>query len=170
MGEPTVVVGKITKAHGLGGEVSVLVLSDNPERFDEGSSVFLEDGTELVVGAMRRNGPRMLVAFEGVVDRQAADKLRGKMLVVPRSMLPELPPGEFWPHQLEGCEVVTESGRSLGRITDVISNPANDIWVALDDEGTEWLVPAIRDVVIGVDAPAKLVSVRDVPGLTAPED
>jgi 16S rRNA processing protein RimM len=169
MGEPTVVVGKITKAHGLSGEVSVLVLSDNPARFDEGSSVFLEDGTALVVGTIRRNGARMLVAFEGIEDKPAADKLRGKMLVVPRSMLPKLPPGEYWPHQLEGCEVVTESGRSLGRITDVVSNPANDIWVAVDDEGTEWLLPAIRDVVVSVDASAKLVSVRDVPGITAPE-
>ena len=170
MPEPTVVVGKITKSHGLRGEVTVLVLSDNPDRFMDGSAVYLEDGKELVVGSTRHNGARLLVNFEGIADRASADRLRGKMLVVPRSMLPELPPGEFWPHQLEGCEVVTESGRSLGAIRDVIPNPANDLWVSVDDEGVEYLVPAIRELVVEVDLPSMRVLVRDVPGLTAPEE
>ena len=169
MKEPTVVVGKVTKAHGLRGEVTVLVLSDNPDRFLDGSIVYLEDGKELTVGSTRHNGARLLVTFEGVTDRAGADRLRGKMLVIPRSMLPALPSGEYWPHQLEGCEVVTESGRSLGAITDVIPNPANDLWVAVDAQGEEHLVPAIRQLVVEVDIPAMRVLVRDVPGLTAPE-
>ena len=137
MTEPTVVVGKVTKAHGLHGEVVVLVFSDNPERFDPGSVMFFEDGREMHVRASRPNGGRMLVAFEGVEDRNAAEVLRGLTLVVPRSSLPDLPPGEYWPHQLEGCVVVTESGRTLGAITDVVANPAQDLWVTVDDAGTE---------------------------------
>ncbi len=170
MSEPTVVVGKVTKAHGLRGEVVVLVISDNPDRFDPGSSVFLEDGKELRIGASRPNGGRLLVSFEGVTDRNAADLLRGSWLVVPLSMLPELPEGDYWPHQLVGCQVVTESGRSLGAIHDVLANPANDLWAAVDDAGTETLIPAIREVVVDVDVAAKRVSVRDLPGLTMPED
>jgi 16S rRNA processing protein RimM len=169
MPEPTVVVGKVTKAHGLRGEVTVLVLSDNPDRFVDGSVVYLEDGKQLIVSSTRHNGARLLVNFEGITDRASADRLRGRMLVVPRSMLPALPPGEYWPHQLEGCEVVTESGRSLGAIKDVIPNPANDLWVSVDDEGVEYLVPAIRELVVEVDLPSMRVLVRDVPGLTAPE-
>ncbi len=168
--EPTVVVGKVTRSHGLKGELSVLVLSDNPNRFDEGSSVFTEGGRELVVQACRRNGARLLVTFQGVVDRTAADALRGTMLVVPVSMLPDLEPGEFWPHQLEGCEVVTESGRSLGRLTDVIPNPTNDIWVVVDDDGTESLLPAISQVISDVDLKAARVLVKDIAGLTAPDE
>lgn len=170
MSEPTVVVGKVTKAHGLHGEVVVLVFSDNPERFVAGSSVLLEDGREVRIRASRPNGGRLLVAFDGVEDRNGAEALRGLTLVVPRSFLPELPEGEFWPHQLEGCEVVTESGRTLGPIVDVIANPANDLWVAVDEAGTETLVPAIREVVIEVDVAAGRVLVRDIPGLTAPDD
>lgn len=169
MREPTVVVGKVTKAHGLRGEVTVLVLSDNPDRFVDGSVVFLEDGKELTVRSTRHNGARLLVSFEGILDRPAADRLRGRMLVIPRSMLPALPPGEYWPHQLEGCEVVTESGRSLGAISDVIPNPANDLWVAVDANGVESLVPAIHELIVEVDVPGRRVLVRDVPGLTAPE-
>jgi 16S rRNA processing protein RimM len=167
--EPTVVVGRITRVHGLRGEVVVQVFSDNPERFAPGSSMFLEDGRELVIRSVRP-GPRTLVAFEGVGDRDTAERLRGETLVVPESMLPELPEGEYWPHQLIGSTVVTESGRSLGEIADVIRNPANDLWATVDAAGTETLVPAIREVVVSVDVAGRKVLVRDVPGLTAPED
>ena len=170
MAEPTVVVGKVTKAHGLKGEVIVLVFSDNPDRFSAGSSVFREDGREMCIRASRPNGGRLLVAFEGVGDRNAAEALRGVTLVVPRSLLPDLPAGEYWPHQLGGCEVVTESGRTLGAIVDVISNPANDLWVAVDTGGTETLVPAIHEVVVEVDVAGGRVLVRDIPGLTAPDE
>ncbi len=170
MPEPTVVVGKVTKAHGLRGEVVVLVFSDNPDRFEPGSSMFLENGREVRVRASRPNGGRMLVAFEGVDDRNAAEALRGLTLVVPRSFLPELPEGEFWPHQLEGCVVMTESGRTLGAISDVVANRANDLWVAVDETGAETMVPAIREVIVDVDIEAGRVLVRDIPGLTAPDD
>jgi 16S rRNA processing protein RimM len=168
--EPTVVVGKVTKAHGLQGEVAVLVFSDNPDRFEPGSVMFFEDGREVRVRASRPNGGRMLVTFDGVANRNAAELLRGLTLVVPRSSLPELPPGEFWPHQLEGCVVVTESGRRVGAITDVVANPAQDLWVTVDEAGTEIMVPAIREVVVDVDVAAGRVLVRDIPGLTVPGD
>jgi 16S rRNA processing protein RimM len=168
--EPTVVVGKVTRAHGLRGEVVVLVFSDNPDRFEPGSSIFFEDGREVRIRASRPNGGRLLVAFEGVGDRNAAEALRGLTLVVPRSSLPALSEGEFWPHQLEGCVVVTESGRTLGAITDVVANRANDLWVAVDESGVETLVPAIREVIVDVDVGARRVLVRDIPGLTAPND
>jgi len=167
--EPTVVVGRITKAHGLRGEVAVQVLSDNPDRFADGAVVYLEDGRALTVRSARWAGARLLVAFDGVPDRTAAEALRGRTLVVPRSMLPQLAVGEYWPHQLIGCEVVTQVGRSLGRVTDVIEHPANDLWAATDDGGVETLIPAIRDVVVEVDVDRGRIVVRDVPGLTAPD-
>ena len=66
--------------------------------------------------------------------------------------------------------MVTEAGRSLGAIADVVENPANDLWVAIDAEGAETLVPALRDVVLEVDLKARRVVVRDVAGLTVPEE
>jgi 16S rRNA processing protein RimM len=168
--EPAIVVGAITKAHGLRGEVAVEVRSDNPDRFGPGATMFLPDGARLTVDRSHPHGTRMLVKFEEVSGRSEADALRGQLLSVPKSWLPELPEGEYWPFQLEGCDVVTESGRSLGRVTEVIPNPANDLWVALDAEGTETLVPAIHDVVVRVDVGGGRIVVRDVPGLTAPED
>jgi 16S rRNA processing protein RimM len=167
--EPTVVVGHVTRAHGIRGEVAVEVRSDNDERFAAGAHVFLTSGRRLTIARAQSHGARLLVAFDGVVDRSAAEALRGELLVVPESWLPELPDDEYWPFQLEGCEVVTESGRSLGTVSDVIPNPANDLWVALAADGTETLVPAIHDVVVDVDLATRRILVRDVAGLTAPD-
>jgi 16S rRNA processing protein RimM len=167
--EPTVVVGKVTKAHGVRGEVTVLVISQTPERFDDGATVWLEDGRELRISSTRPDRGRLLVSFEGVGDRASAEELRGLFLVVPESMLPELPEGSYWPHQLEGAEIVTEGGRSLGALTEVVEHPANDLWVARASDGHETLVPAIREVVVSVDVSGRRIVVRDLPGLTVPD-
>ena len=146
------------------------VESLDPERFADGAVVFTDAGRSLSIERAHTHGRRLLVKFEGVDDRTAAESLRGRVLVVPESWLPDLPEGQYWPFQLEGCAVVTESGRALGPVTGVIHNPANDLWVALDDAGTETLVPAVREVIVEVDIGAKRILVRDVPGLTSPRD
>ncbi len=163
MDEPAIVVGVATTSHGLRGEVAVQNRSDNPDRWRPGAIVFLGE-RRLEVLEVRPHGRRLLVTFAGIADRSAADGLRGE-LAVPLSWLPELPEGEYWPHQLEGCGVVTDTGRLLGVISDVVANPANDLWVTVDDDGKETLVPAIREVVVSVDVAAKEVVVRDLPGL-----
>ena len=170
MDQPTVIVGKITKAHGLTGEVTVLSLTDNPDRFVEGNVVFLQDGRSLRIQGVRANGARLLVTFAGIADRTSAEALGGALLVVPEADLPDLPEGSYWPHQLEGCEVVTRAGRSFGSITEVVANPANDIWIATGPEGEETLVPAIGQVIAEVDIDGRRVVVHEVPGITAPEE
>ncbi len=170
MTEPTVVVGRVIKPHGVHGELAIENRSDNPDRWAVGSVVFTEAGARMTVKTSRPHSGRMLVSFEDVTTRELAEELRGVLLVVPESWLPELPDGEWWPHQLEGCRVVTESDRDLGVVTEVIPNPANDLWVAVDDAGHETLVPALKDLLIDVDVDAKRILVRDVPGLTAPEE
>src|SRR6185437_13683937 len=74
---PAVVVGTVAKAHGVRGEVAVEVRSDNPDRFADGATVYLEDGRALTVRSHRSHGDRLLVSFAGVDDRDAAAALRG---------------------------------------------------------------------------------------------
>jgi 16S rRNA processing protein RimM len=169
MSEPTVVVGRVTRAHGVKGEVAVLVLSEVPERFAPGAVVHLEGGGPLTIESSRPHRGRLLVKFREVADRDAAEALRSRVLVVPESASPELPEGSWWDHQLVGCHVITESGRSLGEVREVIHTPANDVWSAVVGE-TETLVPALREVVVSVDVAARRIVVRDIPGLTAPDD
>ncbi len=170
MHEPTVAVGRITGAHGTAGEVKVLVLSEVEDRFAPGAAVLLEDGRELTVASSRPHRSGLLVRFVQVPDRTAAERLSREVLYVPESMSPELPEGSWWDHRLIGCAVTTEDGRALGDLHDVIHTAANDVWSAVDAEGTETLVPALRDVVVSVDVSAKRVVVRAVPGLTVPDE
>lgn len=168
MDPPTVVVGTITKAHGVRGEVVVHNRSDNPDRWVPGAVVFVRDRQLTVASVRDRSADRLLVMFEGIGDRAAAEALRGEV-TVPQDWLPDLEEGQWWPSQLEGCEVETERGRGLGRVVDVIFNPANDLWVTRDEAGVETLIPALADVVRSVDVAAKRIVVREVPGLTAPD-
>src|SRR3972149_4248719 len=93
MDEPTMVVGRGARSHGVRGEVTVHVLSENPERFEVGSAVYLEDGRALTVESARPHGGRLLVLFREIGDRTLAGQLRGRFPVVPGTMLPQLPQG-----------------------------------------------------------------------------
>jgi 16S rRNA processing protein RimM len=168
--EPTVVVGEVTRVHGIRGEVAVRNRSDNPDRWTVGAVVHAPGGRRLTVASLRPHGDRLLVTFAGVEDRTSAEALRGAELSVPISELPALGEDEWWPHDLEGCAVRTDRGDELGIVTEVVFNPANDIWVVTSPSGAETLVPALRSVLLDVDVDAKRILVRAVPGLTVPED
>lgn len=166
MDEPTVSVGRIGKAHGVNGEVSVLVLSDVPDRFSVGAELWLEDGRPLTVAEARPHRDRLLVRFHGIDDRTHAEALQTSLLVVPESASPELPGGSWWDHQIEGCELETETGRVLGTVREVIHTAANDVWSAVDGGGNETLIPVLKDVLVSVDVAGKRIVVREIPGLT----
>jgi 16S rRNA processing protein RimM len=166
--EPTVAVGRITRAHGVHGEVAVLVISEVAGRFAPGSTVWLEDGRPLTVASTRPHKDRLLVRFREVADRNEAESLQRALLVVPESSSPDLPEGSWWDHQIEGCELETDAGRSLGTVREVIHTGANDVWSVVDETGTETLIPVLRDVLVTVDAGAKRIVVHEIPGLTTP--
>jgi len=167
--EPTVVVGRITRPHGVRGELTVMVLSEVPGRFDAGATVFLESGRALTIATSRPHKDRVLVTFSEVTDRESAEALRGAVLVVPESTSPPLPEGSWWDHQLVGCAVSTESGIELGELRQVIHTAANDVWSAVAASGVETLIPVLRDVLVSVDTDARRIVVREIPGLTVPE-
>ena len=169
MDEPTLVVGLITTVHGLRGEVAIQNRSDNPDRWRPGGTVLLGDGRNLTIESSRSHGKRLLVKFEGIDDRTTAEGLRGASLEVPESWVPALSAGEWWAYELEGCAVETSSGRSLGVLSEIVANPANDIWIAVDPEGNETLIPVLADLLVKVDPSARRIVVRDVPGVTVPE-
>lgn len=155
-------MGRVTRSHGVGGEVSVQPLTEVDVRFAPGSVLRLEDGRTLTVERSRPHRDHVLVKFEEVSDRDDADVLRGSVLLVDAADAPPIGDADrFWIHQVVGLEVLTEEGRSLGRIREVEANPANDLWVT--EAGV--LIPAVHEVVVGVDLAAGRVTVRELPGL-----
>jgi 16S rRNA processing protein RimM len=166
MDEPTVAVGRVSRAHGVQGEVAVLVLSEVEDRFAPGATLWLEDGRALTVESSRPHRGRLLVRFREVRDREQAEGLQRALLVVPESSSPSLPEGSWWDHQIEGCAVETDRGRALGTVREVIHTAANDVWSVVSEDGVETLVPVLNDVLASVDVAVKRIVVRDIEGLT----
>lgn len=159
-------VGLVSRAHGIRGEVSVQPLSEVESRFHTGSTVLLgPDGNRrLEVATARKHGHRLLVKFEEVDDRDAAESLRGRVLLVPQEEAPPLPEDRYWVHEVVGIEVLTQAGRSVGTVREVLHNQANDVWL-VEGRDREVLIPALRDVVVEVDPAARRAVIREVPGL-----
>ena len=151
-------VGRIGRAHGLRGEVSITFVSNRLERAAPGAVLHAGDRA-LVIASSRRHQGKWLVHFEGVDDRSSAEALRGSLLTAePLTGTTHLDDGEFWVHELIGSAVVDTVGNALGRIVGIEANPAHDLLV-LD---TDVLVPMVfvvehRDDVVVVDPPAGLL-------------
>lgn len=162
-----VVVGRIGKAHGIRGEVTVEVRTDEPEeRFFPGASLLTSTGPSLIVETARPHGGGLLVGFEGVVDRTQAEALRGTILEVER--LPgEAPAGdeEYYDSDLIGCRVIDKSGIELGVVDEVVHLPGQDLLSIASEEGSSWLLPLVHEFVPDIDMSAGRVTVTPPPGL-----
>ena len=163
------VVGRIGRAHGIRGEVSVDVRTDDPDRRFVAGSVLDTDppgAGPLTVTAARPHAGRLLVAFAGVADRSGAEALRGTLLVVDSATTPELSdPEEFWDHQLVGLAALDPTGRPLGVVEDVLHPPSADLLAIRRDDGTELLVPFVAAIVVEVDLSGGRLVVDPPPGL-----
>jgi 16S rRNA processing protein RimM len=162
-----VVVGRVGRAHGIHGLVSVDVRTDEPERRLAPGAVLLTDpearGPLTIVEARVHSG-RLLLQFEGVEDRTQAEALRGTDLVVEidPAELPE-DDDEWYDHQLVGLTAVGLDGTAYGSVTEVVHLPMQDLLAVRTQTGTEVLVPFVSAFVPEVDVTAGRV-VLDPPG------
>lgn len=156
--------GEIGKPHGLGGEVYVMRLSDDPHRFDAGATLTHEDGRTLVIESSRpHNKDRFLVKFEGVDAREAAVKLRGSLYVSDDARR-ELADGEYWIDDLKGAAVHLTTGERIGVVSDVIQNTAQDLLEVATEKGPR-LIPSVPEIVTQVDTDAGRVVIDPPEGL-----
>jgi 16S rRNA processing protein RimM len=163
------VVGRVAKAHGIGGEVSVEVRTDDAERrFAAGATLETDPPARgpLVVEATRWHSGRLLVRFAGVRDRSAAEALRSTMLVVDSATsVATSDDDEFWDHDLIGLVATTRDGEALGEITDVLHPPGPDLLVVTAPEGRELLVPFVAAIVPSIDLAARRLLIEPPEGL-----
>ncbi|GBD83865.1 ribosome maturation factor RimM [bacterium BMS3Abin02] len=142
--------------------------SDSPERFVHGATFITDFDTTLVLRGVRVHKDGMLVAFEGVTDRNAAEELRGTTLFIPVDERRKLEDDEFWPEDLEGLEVRDPQGRPLGRITGVIVGDAQDrLLIHSGDRAVE--VPFVEELVPDVRPESGFVTVVPIEGLFSSE-
>jgi len=163
------VVGRIGRPHGVRGEVTVEVRTDDPDaRFSPGSSLRTDPETRgpLTVAGVRPRSGGLVVAFAGVESREAAEALRNTMLVVDSGTLPPIEDADQWyDHQLVGLAAADPTGATLGTVADIVHAPGSDLLVVTDPDGGEHLVPFIREIVPTVDVAGGRVVVDPPEGL-----
>jgi 16S rRNA processing protein RimM len=161
-------VGRIGRAHGIRGEVSVEIRTDDPgARFAPGSSLATDpEGVgPLTVEAVRTHTGRLLVRFAGYEDRTAAETLRGTLLLVDSADIPPTgDPEEFHDHELIGLIAVTTDGAEVGEVVDV-QHSGQDLLVVRRSDGGDVLVPFVGAIVSEIDVPGGRVVIDPPPGL-----
>lgn len=151
--EERVVVGKITSAHGIRGEVKVSLFVDDPSFLSDVKTIRLDGRPprEIAVRGVRFHSGSALLLFEGVTDRTEAERLRGRELSVPLSLLPALDEDEYYVSEIVGLQVESSEGEPLGTLEEVIFTGANEVYVLRGGPHGEILIPAIESVVQSVD-------------------
>ena len=169
-----VVVGRIGKPHGIRGEVTVDVRSDEPDRrFADGARLRAQAPRDaaavpayLTVARTRWHQGVLLVAFEEAGDRNSAETLRGTVLHV--TLDPEETPEdpeEFYDHQLEGMTVSTSGGRVVGTVTEVLHTGAGELLAVRAGDGPEVLVPFVSAIVVSVSLADNAIEIDPPDGL-----
>jgi 16S rRNA processing protein RimM len=186
-----IAVGQVVRAHGIRGEVLVAVRTDEPgARFAPGSVLPAEppERGPLTVAAARWHSGRLIVAFEGVGDRTAAEGLRGTLLILDSAQITPLSdPDEFYDHELIGLGVITAAGDPVGVVADVLHHGQDLLVVRREGapgqvtagqvapgsrggEAAEALVPFVSAIVTDVDVAAGRLVIDPPPGLLDPDE
>ena len=156
--------GKIVTTHGIRGEVKIMPYTDTPELLCEFDRLFIgKDKAEIYIDRARVAKNMVIAKIEGIDTVEAAEKYRNKVLFMHRDDL-ELDEDTYFIQDLIDMEVKdVDSGFVYGKITDVLQNGANDVYVIKCDR--EYLVPAIPDVVISTDIDSNIMLIRPLEGL-----
>jgi 16S rRNA processing protein RimM len=166
-------VGRVVKAHGIGGEVVVEVHTDDPgARFASGVTLRARqsrgDSPErsYVVADVREHGGRLLMRLTGVDDRDAAEALRGTLFVVDSDDLPPIDePDTYYDHQLKGLRVRTTTGHDVGVVAEVLHTAAGELLAVQRDDDGEVLVPFVGAIVTSVSVNDGVVEIDPPEGL-----
>ncbi|MEU7292851.1 ribosome maturation factor RimM [Streptomyces exfoliatus] len=163
------VVARIGRAHGIKGEVTVEVRTDEPELRLGPGAVLLTDPASagpLTIESGKVHSGKLLLRFEGVRDRNAAEALRNTLLIaeIDPAELPE-EEDEYYDHQLMDLDVVLADGTEVGRITEISHLPSQDLFIVERPDGTELMIPFVSSIVTEIDLEEQRAVIDPPPGL-----
>lgn len=137
------------------------VLTDFPERLRRGKRVFVgDDHRPMTFASLRPHQNALLVSFRGIDTSEEIGQFRNQYIFVRKADLPKLPEGEYYHHELLGLTFVDENDHPLGVLEEILETGANDVYLVRTPEGKDLLIPAIPDVVLDIDLPARQIRVR----------
>lgn len=156
-----VLLGKITKAHGLRGEVKVFSFSGQPENFSEYKEIVLVDTTgkrssPLTVESLKIQGKTAVVKLTSVNNREQAEEIEGKGVLYSKLLLPETAEGEYYWYRYEGKLVVDLNGLTIGKVESLFYNGAQDVLVVKSGQ-EEILIPVTKNIIVSETAEELIV-------------
>lgn len=170
-----IVLGEVTGAHGLQGEVRVRIAGDSPDHLLEAEAIWLgrrvgdpEARRYAVVDRGLARAGEVRLTLTGIDHRDQVQPLVGQLVTAPSSILPALPEGEFYWFELIGCRVESESGELAGTVREIWETGAHDVLVVEDEDGVRRLLPTAAELMRHIDLEARQIVVVDLPGLLTP--
>ena len=158
------VVGRIGRAHGVLGEATIEVRTDDADqRFLIGNKLTLDNGKELEIKSSRWHNQVLLLSFIGINDRNQIEELRDQLMSADVDII-QLAPGEYHYQQLIGCEVFLEKGDLVGAVTEIVKLPGQDL-LSIERNGKEVLVPMVAAIIISIDVEKKKIVINPPEGL-----
>ncbi len=174
-GTQRVVLGEVTGAHGLQGEVRIRVAGDAPDHLLSVEAIWLGKNAQdpearrwVVERSGLARGGEVRMKLQGIDRRDQVPALVGKLLTATPDRLDTLPEGEFYWYELVGCRVESESGESVGTVREIWETGAHDVLVVQDEDGRRRLVPTAEALMKEIDLEARRIVVVDLPGLLEP--
>ena len=161
-------VGVISSTHGVRGEVKVYPTTDDVNRFKKLKKVVLDTGREYIdleISGVKFFKNLVILKFKSIDNINDIEKYKGKDLLVHREDAVALEENENYVADLIDLKVVTDDGKVLGYLTEVMETGANDVYVVETEDGQELLLPAIRDCILDVDLDEEVMTVHILPGL-----
>ncbi|WP_019152810.1 ribosome maturation factor RimM [Robertmurraya massiliosenegalensis] len=164
-------VGKIVNTHGIKGEVRVISRTDfAEERYTPGNPLYLfmpdaKEPVKLIVATHRVHKNFDLLTFKGYENVNEVEAMKGGILKIQESQLTELEEDEFYFHEIIGCHVFTTDGEEIGKVREILTPGANDVWVVKGKGGKDILIPYIEQVVKKVDVKEQVILIEPMEGL-----
>lgn len=170
-GEPAfLAVGKLLHPHGIRGEILMEVYTDFPERLEPGMTLYLHpDMTTVHLTGRRSHKNGLIMSFEGYSSPEAIGQFRNHLLFVKTDERPPLAEGEYYHHQLLNLRVISDTGVSLGVVTEILETGASDVLVVRPEFGPEVLIPIVDTFVKEINLPDGAITVHLIPGLLSEE-
>ncbi len=158
-----VVIGEVISTWGLQGALRIHPLTDFMDRFKLGAKFIIGDTTYTIESSHTNKG-NIIIKLKDINSPEAAAELCHQPMEIPESQLMPLPDGVYYQFQIIGLEVITTSGQSLGKISQVLDTAGNDIYV-IQSGKKEILIPAVKDVVKNIDLAGGFMTIDAIDGL-----
>lgn len=163
-----IAIGRIVKPIGTRGEVKVIPLTDDQQRFANVKSVWVGvnaySANRRDILKVRIEAGHVIINLSDIETLKAAEELRNSYLFIPKDKSIEPNTGRYYVDDILGCEVLNEEHKVVGTIKDVFSLAMNDIWVVWNGK-KEMLIPAVKAIVKRVDIGMKQIIIHDIEGL-----